>query len=437
MAVTSSAAPAYSPAPTTGLLGLLLGNQNPVAQWAGTHSNFLGALGAGIGSGPTIGAGLGAAAQLVPQARQADNGINQTIKYLTDKGDTDLIPLVTAGKGDQALQQSITRHAPGYGQQTLAPGDIIRDQATGKVTFRAPLAAQPIGWGTQGYHDPNTGIDTPINYGDGSNTATTAIGTFGSPTIDPTIEGYSTKIVPGTGGLTRSALDQKANFYLTSGTPIPVGRGGAQGQQNAAIANRMAEIDPTGNIAANKTQFGSLSGSLRKQQAYFDTTQRSLANAEAGFNQVIGAFQGKVNLSQYPTINAAVNAVKGQIDPGTISAFNAGLQEVANEYTQVFSRGGQVTDSVRNRAQSIANGNLSLPDLQKTLDELQQQGSIVINGSKDQIKKINDQIAGLGAQSASTPTDNKLPTPSSQQDFDSLPKGAHYIDPDDGQEYVK
>jgi uncharacterized coiled-coil protein SlyX len=172
----------------------------------------------------------------------------------------------------------------------------------------------------------------------------------------------------------------------------------------------MAEIDPSGNLAKNKTVLKSLSESLAAQQKQLDSVQRSMGNAEAGFQHVVDTFQGKVNTSQYPTINAAINAAKSQLSPGDIAAFKAGLTEVGNEYTQVFSRGGQVTDAVRNRAADVINGNLSIADLQKVLDELQAQGAIVVKGAQDQVKTITDQvngIAGGGTSSASSPVDYK------------------------------
>lgn len=389
-----------------GLLDLLLGNTNPIAQGVDKNRGVLQAIGSGLGQGTDLNTGLAAAARNVPAGAQTDLATNQTAQWLHSQGMDDLVPLALGGKGDVAIAQAMARKQPGYGQQTLAPGDIIRDQTTGKVTYQAPLQSQPIGWGTQGYHNPNTGVDTPVDFG--GDTGTTAPGTFGSSAIDPTIDGYSTKVIPGTNNLTRSALDQKATFYITSGTQPPAGRSGAQGQQNAAIANRMAEIDPTGNLASNKSQFGALTSSLRNQQKIYDTVQSSVNAADQGLQQVIGAFNGKVNLSQFPSINAGVNAVKGQLDPGTISAYQGGLQEVANEYSQVFARNGTVTDSVRAKAQSIANGDLSLPDLQKVLNEIHSQGEIVIGSKKAQIKQINDQIAALRdgdqPQSSAAPT---------------------------------
>lgn len=220
-----------------------------------------------------------------------------------------------------------------------------------------------------------------------------ALGTTGNAAIDATAPGYATTIVAA--GLTQASIDQQALSYLLSGANPPIGRTGVAGAQATAIKARMGEMDPGGNIQANKAQLTSLSASLKQQTEYLNTAQRSVSNAEAGFTQVTQAFQGKVNATQFPSINAAVNAVQGQLDPGTISAYQAGLQEVANEYTQVFSRGGTATDAVRSKAASIANGDLSISDLQQVLTEVQAQGNIVVQGSQNQVKTIQDQINGI------------------------------------------
>jgi len=54
------------------LLNALLGQQNPLAQWASGNNNFLTALGAGIASGPDLASGIGAGLRAAPQAKMAD-----------------------------------------------------------------------------------------------------------------------------------------------------------------------------------------------------------------------------------------------------------------------------------------------------------------------------------------------------------------------------
>lgn len=63
-----------------GLLEALLGKQNPLAQWAGQNSNFLGALGAGIASGPDLASGIGQGLKMAPQAKMLDMQVAEQAK---------------------------------------------------------------------------------------------------------------------------------------------------------------------------------------------------------------------------------------------------------------------------------------------------------------------------------------------------------------------
>lgn len=55
-----------------GLAEMLLGKQNPFAQWANQNSGMLGAFGAGIASGPDLATGLATGLQYMPAAKQND-----------------------------------------------------------------------------------------------------------------------------------------------------------------------------------------------------------------------------------------------------------------------------------------------------------------------------------------------------------------------------
>lgn len=245
----------------------------------------------------------------------------------------------------------------------------------------------------------------------------TVPGLTGSSDVDATVPGYSNKPV-GQSGLTQASIDQKALTYLGDGGLPPQGRTGMAGIQNAAISNRMAEIAP-GGISGNKAQFKALASALSERTGYSAKVDTSLNNAEKGFQQVVDTFQGKVNDHTMPLANAITNAAKYQFSPGDVSAFRAGLTEVANEYQQVFSRGGQVTDAVRGKADSIANGNLSIDDLGKVLTELQAQGAIVKAGIRNEIGQLNQQIKGV-ARGQSAPPDGSAPK---VIEFHDLPKG--------------
>jgi hypothetical protein len=225
-----------------------------------------------------------------------------------------------------------------------------------------------------------------------------AIGTTGFPYIDTSIKGYYTKPVPNAGGLTQAAIDQAALQFATTGVMPSIGLGstGQAAEKRNAIQNRAAELAGGSNIAVNKDILAALSSSLKQQTEYANTVERSLANAENGFQQIINEFN-KRGINQYdmPIANIIANAAKYNLGSGDVSAFKAALQEVANEYTQVFSRGGQVSDAVRQRAQDIVDGNISINNLKTVLDELQQQGSIILAGAKNQVQNIQNQMNSL------------------------------------------
>ena len=63
-----------------GLASLLFGEDNGIAKWAESNSNYLGALGAGLASGPDFSTGLARGLQLVPGARADDLARKEKLK---------------------------------------------------------------------------------------------------------------------------------------------------------------------------------------------------------------------------------------------------------------------------------------------------------------------------------------------------------------------
>jgi len=237
-----------------------------------------------------------------------------------------------------------------------------------------------------------------------------APGTKGVPEMNTSEEGYYTKIVPNTGGLTQARIDQAALARAT-GAPEPTGRSntGAGLLQNQAISNRSAELNTGGNIAANKAQLVTKTAALRQQQEYASTLDRSVTTADAGFNQVINAFKGKVMNQTMPIANIIANGAQYGLSPRDIAAARAGLQEVRNEYQLVFSRGGKNSDKVRETVDKLIDGNLSLGDLAATNRELQAQGDINKKGAYGQIAKIQSEIGSIVSGKAKPDAGNNFP----------------------------
>jgi hypothetical protein len=285
--------------------------------------------------------------------------------------------------------------------QSVANGLMATDPA-----LAAKISA--IDW----YNDPNamskfTALQAkaaPTKPIGTDNSGGASIGTVGSPTINANATGYTTNDVGGT-GLTQAAIDQAAMQYALTGVMPSIGLGstGQAANKRNAIQNRAGELNAGGNIQANKAVLQANQASLKTQTEYLNTVQRSLANADNGLKQILDVYTNAgLNPTSSTIANKWISDYKTKISGGDQFALQAALQEVANEYQQVFSRGGQVSDTVRNQASKIINENVSLTDLKKIGDELQAQGKIVVGGTQSQINSIANIINGIVGGGTST-----------------------------------
>ena len=227
------------------------------------------------------------------------------------------------------------------------------------------------------------------------------MGLVGHPEIDPTPADYSRAPIGNT-GLTQASIDQKALNYIASGTLPPQGRTGIAGIQNAAISNRMAEMDPGGNLAAHKTELKSLSSSLAGQQKYLDTTQRAFNTANDTLDSLQTYMQqNNINPSQFPDYNNFTNFLKARgMDPGAAGGYNAQIATLRSEYAQVLSRGGQVTDNARNEAAKLIPDGLSPAQLAKVAAQVKIDGTNVVRDAQQQVGKVSAQIRDIGKPAA-------------------------------------
>lgn len=249
-----------------------------------------------------------------------------------------------------------------------------------------------------------------VHEGSNPNTVQRAIGTTGSPTMNPNTPGYTTK--PVVAGMTQSAIDQDAlASILGLPTPVPLGLSGTgpMAQIRKAIANRAGEMNAGGNIAANKAQLTALSSSLKTQTELLNSTQQALTKAEQGGKLLISSFQGKVNSNTIPIANVIGNAVLYNLSPADIASYKAALAEISTDYSMVFSRGGQRSVETDQKAQDIIDGKISVNDLNQVLQTLNAQGQTVISSSQGQVRTISQQINGIiGGGTAASFTPGQL-----------------------------
>ena len=312
---------------------------------------------------------------------------------------------LSASKGGASPEVlAAINNAKSVNDALIAAGDTLKTPLSGIVgeyqfyVQDAKAAGQkPVDFNTYQTIDANrkaviakAGATTVLN----SAGESVAIGTTGNPGVDTSLKGYATATV-GQTGLTQASIDQAALSYALTGQMPSIGLGstGQAGERRNAIMNRAAELDAGGNIQAHKAEIKALSESLDTQTAYAKQVERSMAAAHEGMQQVIDKFKEKgINTSSVTLINIIKNKAKYQLNPEDIAAFQAGLIEVSNEYQQVFSRGGQVSDKVRAQADKIANGDISLTALQSVGDELFAQAGIVKSNANTEVSRIQEQI---------------------------------------------
>lgn len=226
-------------------------------------------------------------------------------------------------------------------------------------------------------------------------------GITGFPSLDPSTEGYSTKQVSNTGGMTQAAIDQAALDYAATGrfpAGMGIGNSGVAGQQKNAVRNRAGEFG--GNIVANSVKIKGLQSAYTEQTKYYETIDRSIKSADAGLKQIVEDFSGIVNDKTMPIRNILENAAKYQIDPSDISSFRAQLLELSNEYANVFSRNGRMTDQVREDSKNILDGNISIQALSKVSDGLQKQGAIIRREANQKRDDILGEIRNMNGQAS-------------------------------------
>lgn len=221
--------------------------------------------------------------------------------------------------------------------------------------------------------------------------------------VDVSTPGYTTSNVTYNGKdtqLTQSYIDQTAIAAIMAGGTIPssVSRAtkGLPVVQMNAIKARIGQLDPGGNLALNKVEAAAWGATLKKQIDYATTLQRSLSAADADFHQILEKYKGTgINDGSMPISNMLANASKYHLGQGDVSAFKASLAELSNLYQQVFSRSGQVTDSVRATSKEIIDGNISLDNLTKVADQLQQLGKVDLDQVNNTIQDAENKYRGI------------------------------------------
>lgn len=213
------------------------------------------------------------------------------------------------------------------------------------------------------------------------------------------------------GSLSPEAIDLAARQMLVSGTMPPMGYGKAAASQRAAVLNRAAELakaegqdagDLQGNKADIKAQTAALTQMSKLDAAIGNFEQTAIKNADLSLKLAKKGMGG----TNFPTINAWVNAARTGTGSGDVIAFRNALTTFKTEYAKILSGAtgaAGITDAARREADTLMNENMSPDQLEKAVSTAKIEMENRRKSIREQIDQTRKGIKSVGKPAAAGP----------------------------------
>jgi hypothetical protein len=227
---------------------------------------------------------------------------------------------------------------------------------------------------------------------------------FTGSTVDATASSYSTANVSFNGKntqLTQAYIDKISIAAIMNGGTIPSsaarGTKGLPVIQTNAIKARIGQLDPGGNLVANKALATGWGKALTTQIDYATKLSRSLESADADFKQILDKYRATgINQDDMPIANLLKNSTQYNLGSSDVASFRSSLAEVSRLYSQVFSSGGHTTDATNKTSQDILNGNMSFKQLTAVQAQLQALGKIDVDKANQSVSSAASSLSAVG-----------------------------------------
>ena len=161
----------------------------------------------------------------------------------------------------------------------------------------------------------------------------------------------------------------------------------------------------TGQKAASAlAQFGG-------EKAAANTVGRTAGNVAIGAAEIpqfvpkIEARTKKLNLSEFPTVNAVTNAARKGTGNGDVVQLNSYIQSLKNAYQQVMARGGRMTDQQRKYASELIDGSMPLNQIVAAANAMKTEAGVAGSATGQAMKDVTGQGDSDSSASA-TPSDD-------------------------------
>ena len=269
--------------------------------------------------------------------------------------------------------------------------------------------------------------------------------------------------------LTPEALDSAADYYNSTGLMPTLGMGKKAVASRTAILNRAAE-KKQGDVALSAADYKANASTLRKLSeqrgavaGYEHTVQANLGIVDQLLAKGSGSFKA-------PVLNRVQQHARKEYagDP-EVTAYESALQTVISEYAKVMSGSmgnTAVSDSARNHAEKLLNTSLNADQVKANIAVMRQEMSNRLSGMDNEIATTRARIGGndgssdgeaqkpaQGAQNVVGPKGQVTDAQhaawkshfkagsrygsegapwvvSTQEEYDHVKAGEHYIDPD-------
>lgn len=189
--------------------------------------------------------------------------------------------------------------------------------------------------------------------------------------------------------LTDAAIDRFADAVHSGVKPSTLGLGWSNNANKTAVMNRVAEKYPDFDMAAADLAYGGMAQEKRTVGAAAGRIKLAANSLDRAVPLAKDAAK-KVDLSQYPSVNALENAVRrGTGDPNII-ALNTALQTVISDYAALMVRSGVPTVESRNAAREMVNSNMAQGQLDAFFDQIEKEKGAQLKAIDDTRGKKGD-----------------------------------------------
>lgn len=169
-------------------------------------------------------------------------------------------------------------------------------------------------------------------------------------------------------GLSNYGRGEKASANLALIHQTVQKRAAEKGISGADLAKINAQF---AGLTSEQRAIGTASGKIELAANSLDESLPLLENA-----------MKKVDLSQFPDINAVENYARSHTGDTDIVAFNTALQTTVSDYSTLIARNGISTDSTRAAAAHLANVNMANGQLQAFIDQVRKEKVAQLRATK-------------------------------------------------------